>query len=39
MDLVGGIALSRVSGKRQRGEKVETAEVKSEWNQRSTTCF
>jgi hypothetical protein len=30
MDLVGGIALSRVHGKRQRGEKVETAEVKSE---------
>jgi hypothetical protein len=30
MDLVGGIAVSRVRGKRQRGEKVETAEIKSE---------
>jgi hypothetical protein len=30
MDLVGGITLSRVRGKRQRGERVETAEVKSE---------
>jgi hypothetical protein len=30
MDLVGGITLSRVRGKRQRGEKVETAEVRGE---------
>ncbi len=30
MDLVGGITLSRVRGKRQRGEKGETAEVRGE---------
>ncbi len=30
MDLVGGITLSRIRNKRQRGEKVETAEVRGE---------
>jgi hypothetical protein len=30
MDLVGGITLSRIRGKRQRGEKVESVKVRGE---------